>query len=225
MTDDRSADGSAAASEVELELFTHRFAAIAWQMGEALRRTAISVNVKERLDFSCALLDADGELVVNAPHIPVHLGALGLCVRSVRDRLNLGQGDVAITNHPAFGGSHLPDVTLVSPVFSPDRDSVPRLVGYVANRAHHAEIGGIRPGSMPPNARSLAEEGVVLEPQLLVRDGVAQWGAVRERLEAGPFPSRAATENLADLAAGLAANRRGVVAILNLVEQHSDGAR
>ena len=93
---------------IDLELFTHRFASIAWQMGEALRRTAQSVNVKERLDFSCALLDADGELVVNAPHIPVHLGALGLCVRSVRQKVDLGPGDVVVTNHPGFGGSHLP---------------------------------------------------------------------------------------------------------------------
>jgi 5-oxoprolinase (ATP-hydrolysing) len=131
---------------VELELFTNRFAAVAREMGEMLRRTALSVNVKERLDFSCALLDAGGRLVVNAPHIPVHLGALGLCVRKLREALSLAPGDVVVTNHPAFGGSHLPDVTVVTPVYADAGD----LLGYVASRAQHAEIGGTRPGSMPP---------------------------------------------------------------------------
>ncbi|MEM9595058.1 MAG: hydantoinase B/oxoprolinase family protein, partial [Acidobacteriota bacterium] len=126
------------AREVELELFTSRFAAVASEMGEMLQRTALSTNVRDRLDFSCALLDAEGHLVVNAPHIPVHLGALGLCVRAVRDALDLGPGDTVVTNHPGFGGSHLPDVTLVSPVHGDDG----RLVGHVASRAHHAEIGG-----------------------------------------------------------------------------------
>ena len=133
---------------VQLELFTHRFAAIARQMGERLQRTAVSTNVKERLDFSCALLDPAGELVVNAPHIPVHLGALGLCVRRLQETIAMEPGDVVVTNHPGFGGSHLPDVTVVTPVFEEDGD----LLGYVASRAHHAEIGGIRPGSMPPGA-------------------------------------------------------------------------
>ncbi len=192
-------------SALELELFTHRFTAIARQMGEALRRTALSVNVKERLDFSCALLDARGHLVVNAPHIPVHLGALGLCVRSVAEALGpFEPGDVLVTNHPAYGGSHLPDVTVITPIFAGE------LLGYAASRAHHAEIGGIRPGSMPPAARSLAEEGVVLEPQLLVRGGEPRWEALRERLASGPHPSRAVAENLADLAAAVAANQRGL---------------
>lgn len=208
---------------VDLELFTHRFAAIAWQMGEALRRTALSVNVKERLDFSCALLDPDGELVVNAPHIPVHLGALGLCVRSVRNHLELRAGDVAVTNHPAFGGSHLPDVTVITPVFAGD-DEEESLLGYVASRAHHAEIGGARPGSMPPDARCLAEEGVVLEPQYLVRGGTPRWEQLRGRLEAGPFPSRAVNENLADLAAALAANHRGAAALRQLRRAHGTEA-
>ena len=131
-------------------------------MGELLRRTAMSPNVKERLDFSCALLDAEGKLVVNAPHIPVHLGALGLCVRTVSRGREWREGDMVIVNHPAFGGSHLPDVTLVSPVFIKGR-----LTAFVANRAHHAEIGGRTPGSMPASACSLEEEGVVLSPELL----------------------------------------------------------
>src|SRR4029078_2292333 len=125
---------------VELELFTHRFAAIALEMGEMLQRTAVSTNVKERLDFSCALLDASGGLVVNAPHIPVHLGALGLCVRRVREALPVASGDVVGTNPPAFGGLHLAGCTVVTPVFAGGAG----LLGYVASRAHHAEIGGVR---------------------------------------------------------------------------------
>ncbi len=209
--------------EVELELFTHRFASVAWQMGEALRRTAMSVNVKERLDFSCAVLDRHGMLVVNAPHIPVHLGAMGLCVRTVRERISLDPGDVVLTNHPAFGGSHLPDVTLITPVFDDSAGSGPELLGYVASRAHHAEIGGIRPGSMPPDASCLAEEGVVLEPQYLVKGGVARWSEIRQRLLAGPYPSRSVDENLADLRAAQAANHRGREALLQLISTHGAG--
>lgn len=208
---------------VELELFVHRFSAIAWQMGEALRRTALSVNVKERLDFSCALLDPEGELVVNAPHIPVHLGALGLCVREVKQVLELRPGDVAVTNHPGFGGSHLPDVTVISPVFGGETGDTAQagpLLGYVASRAHHAEIGGRRPGSMPPEATSLAEEGVVLEPQYLLRAGEPQWSELRRRLSQGPYPSRCVEENLADLAAAVAANQRGISALGALARQH-----
>jgi 5-oxoprolinase (ATP-hydrolysing) len=197
---------------VRLELFTHRFSALAREMGDMLERTALSTNVKERLDFSCALLGPGGELVVNAPHIPVHLGALGLCVRAVAAALDLGPGDVAVTNHPAFGGSHLPDVTVVTPVFDADD----RLLGYAASRAHHAEIGGRRPGSMPPDATTLAEEGVVIPPSLLVRAGEPRWREVRERLSGGPWPSRAVEENLADLAAAVAANHRGAAGLAAL---------
>jgi 5-oxoprolinase (ATP-hydrolysing) len=203
---------------VELELFTHRFEALAERMGEMLQRTALSVNVKERLDFSCALLDADGFLVANAPHIPVHLGALGVCVRSVRSVLDLGPGDVAVTNHPAHGGSHLPDVTVIAPVHESDEGG--QLLGWVANRAHHAEIGGTRPGSMPPAARHLAEEGVVLEPMRLVRQGVAQWTEVEARLRGGPWPSRAPAENLADLAAAAASIRLGSRGLRELAKLH-----
>ena len=201
---------------VQLELFRHRFAAIAAEMGEMLRRTALSTNVRDRLDFSCGLLDAAGELVVNAPHIPVHLGALGLCVRSVEQVLPLSPGDVAITNHPAFGGSHLPDVTLISPVFTADGVRI----GYVASRAHHAEIGGRRPGSMPPDARCLAEEGVVIAPRLLVAGGHSHFAEVAELLRRGPWPSRAPAENLADLEAALAANRAGVRSLTALAARH-----
>jgi 5-oxoprolinase (ATP-hydrolysing) len=184
-------------------------------MGEMLRRTAVSTNVKERLDFSCALLDAGGELVVNAPHIPVHLGALGLCVRRLRETIEMAPGDVIVTNHPAFGGSHLPDVTVVTPVYDDGA-----LLGYVASRAHHAEIGGIRPGSMPPGARRLVEEGVVLAPFHLARGGAFGWDELRRRLLAPPYPTRAVEENLADLRAAVAANHRGVEALRGLAREH-----
>ncbi len=201
---------------VELELFTQRFAAVARDMGEQLRRTAVSTNVKERLDFSCALLDPSGVLVANAPHIPVHLGALGLCVRRLLQTISIGPGDAVVTNHPAFGGSHLPDVTVVSAVFNDEGN----VLGYVANRAHHAEIGGTRPGSMPPDARRLIEEGVVIPPTYLVQGGVPRWGEIEQLLTSGPYPTRAVRENLADLAAALAANRCGDRALRALGRSH-----
>jgi 5-oxoprolinase (ATP-hydrolysing) len=198
------------------QLFTARFEGIVGEMGEQLRRTALSTNVKERLDFSCALLDARGGLVANAPHIPVHLGALGVCVRAVADELAPRPGDVIVTNHPAFGGSHLPDVTVVTPV----HEDGGALIGYVANRAHHAEIGGSRPGSMPPDATRLQEEGVVIAPFRLVETGVARWEAMEAILMAPPYPTRALADNLADLRAQVAANQRGAWLLRQLVETH-----
>ncbi|GAB4041095.1 hydantoinase B/oxoprolinase family protein [Spirosoma jeollabukense] len=215
---------------IQLELFTQRFRAIAEEMGAQLQRTAFSVNVKERLDFSCALLDANAELVANAPHIPVHLGSLGVCARLVlarlaKDNLTLGPGDVIITNHPKYGGSHLPDVTLLSGVFA-DKNSegTPQLIGYVINRAHHAEIGGKVPGSMPPDAVSLVEEGVVLEPMYIVKEGTFQWeglDGVAAHFTDCPYPTRALAENRADIEAALASLRAGEIALQTLVQQHS----
>jgi len=202
-----------------LELFTQRFAGIAGEMGERLRRTAVSTNVKERLDYSCALLDRRGRLVASAPHVPVHLGALGLCVRRVRRAVRLRPGDVVVTNHPAHGGSHLPDVTVITPVFR-GRGTRARLVGHVASRAHHAEIGGSRPGSMPPAATCLAEEGVVVPPTHLVRGGRPRWRDVERLLLGGPWPTRRLSDNLADLRAALAANRAGELGLLALVGEH-----
>ena len=199
--------------EVELELFSNRFSNIAEQMGAMLQRTALSVNVKERLDFSCALLDSHGELIANAQHIPVHLGSLGVCVRALKESVSMEPGDVVITNHPGFGGSHLPDITLVSPVFTDNQT----LIGYVVNRAHHAEVGGIRPGSMPPNAQSLADEGVVISPQYLIKAQQPQWEAIRELLSSGEYPSRSIEENIADLNAALAANIKGEMELRKLV--------
>lgn len=204
--------GAAPRSEVaEEELFAQAVTRIAEEMGAALERTAVSTNVKERLDFSCAVLDAEGVLLVNAPHIPVHLGSLGMCTREVARRVAMQPGDTVITNHPACGGSHLPDVTLVSPVHVDEE-----LVGYVVSRAHHAEIGGTLPGSMPPSAQCLAEEGVVIAPTLYVRDGRLRENDVRALLEGGPYPSRAVHDNLADLRAALAANQWGVRALRQL---------
>ncbi|WP_339784310.1 MAG: hydantoinase B/oxoprolinase family protein [Imperialibacter sp.] len=199
---------------IALELFTNRFRGIAEEMGALLMRTAFSVNIKERLDFSCALLDPKGELVVNAPHIPVHLGGLGLCVRKVLEVLPLGPGDVAVTNHPGFGGSHLPDITLIAPVFHGRQ-----LLGYVANRAHHAELGGKRPGSMPPDAKNLAEEGVVISPMLLIQKGVAQWEQIEKVLTGHSYPTRAVAENMADLNAALSSIKAGQNALLLLCQK------
>jgi 5-oxoprolinase (ATP-hydrolysing) len=201
---------------IELELFTNRFGSLVEEMGQLLQRTAVSTNVKERHDYSCALLDRDGQLVVNAPHIPVHLGALGLCVRSIALGQALGSGDMIVTNHPGHGGSHLPDITVISPVF----DEAEQLLGYVANRAHHAELGGISPGSMPPLAKSLTEEGVVIPPTFLYRDGEAQFGAIEKRLTGGPHPSRSPEDNLADLKAQAAANLLGTQALQRLAATH-----
>ena len=183
-------------SPITRELFRHRFENLVGEMGAMLQRSAISTNVKERADFSCALLDANGDLVVNAPHIPVHLGALGLCVRTVAGTLPIHPGDVIITNHPGYGGSHLPDVTLITPVFI-ENEKQP--IGYVANRAHHAEIGGISPGSMPADARNLAEEGVVIAPDYLIRGGDSRIEIIADHLTYSPFPTRNLADNLADL--------------------------
>jgi 5-oxoprolinase (ATP-hydrolysing) len=201
---------------VRQELFTNRFTSVARQMGRMLQRTSLSTNVKERLDFSCALLDEHGELVVNAPHIPVHLGAIGLCVRALRDAIPMGPGDVVVTNHPAYGGSHLPDVTVVTPIHG-DRGT---LLGYAASRAHHAEIGGLRPGSMPPLATTLAQEGVVIPPRHLIEAGESRFDAVERLLREAPHPSRAVGDNLADLRAAVAANQRGATALADLAAEH-----
>ncbi|NNE92165.1 MAG: hydantoinase B/oxoprolinase family protein [Verrucomicrobiales bacterium] len=198
-------------------LFRHRFENLVSEMGTMLQRSAISTNVKERADFSCALLDENGDLVANAPHIPVHLGALGLCVREVRKTIEFRPGDMVITNHPGFGGSHLPDVTMISPVFDGE-NSAP--VAFVANRAHHAEIGGITPGSMPPRAKNLAEEGVVITPVYLFEKGESRFPEIESLLSGDPFPTRNPADNLADLNAQAAANRRGDAILTGLIDEH-----
>ena len=200
------------------ELFTNRFFCLAEEMGAQLERTALSVNVRERLDFSCALLDQDGYLVANAPHVPVHLGALGVCTRTLLHFLpKLCPGDIVVSNHPAFGGSHLPDVTVLAPVFAEGKD---RPVAYLANRAHHAEIGGKSPGSMPAFTNSLAEEGVVISPQFLFAGGESRMDEIAKLLQSGKYPSRQTAENLADLSAQVASLRLGVDTIKELIEAY-----
>lgn len=206
------------ADPVLLEIFHQHFASIAEEMGVILRRSALSTNVRERLDFSCAVFDRAGRLVANAPHIPVHLGAMGACVEAVLEDLpGLGPGDVAVTNDPYRGGSHLPDVTVVAPVF--DDENRERLF-LVASRAHHAEIGGRQPGSMPPNSHSLEEEGVLLPAFRVVERGDPHLEELRERLTTGPFPSRAPDENVADVEAQIAACARGAALLRSLVAEH-----
>ncbi len=205
---------STAVDPIQLELFNNRFAAVAEQMGATLRRTALSVNVKERLDFSCAVFDSAGNLVVNAPHIPVHLGGMSDCVKAlIEDVPDFHRGDVYVTNDPYRGGSHLNDVTVITPVHA----EAARLLFFVASRAHHAEIGGTRPGSMPPDSTSLAEEGVLIRTFALIRNGQERYDEFRTILTTGPYPSRAPDENVADLAAQVAANQTGVRALRELV--------
>ncbi|MCH8805841.1 MAG: hydantoinase B/oxoprolinase family protein [Planctomycetes bacterium] len=211
---------------VALELFNNHFAAIAEQMGTTLEKTALSTNVKERRDFSCAVYDAEGDLVANAPHIPVHLGAMGQCVKCLTEDLRtrhapMRPDDVFITNDPYRGGSHLPDVTVITPVFDADRTTI-RF--FVANRAHHAEIGGVTPGSMPPHSRNLAEEGVLIRAMRLVADGRLREAELRRVLTGGRYPTRDAEQNMADIRAQVAANRCGV-RLLQAMVDHSGHAR
>ncbi len=193
---------------VELELFGNLFMSIAERMGTRLQATATSVNIKERLDFSCALFDADGELVANAPHVPVHLGSMGASVQAViAHNPGMRPGDAFAINDPFAGGTHLPDLTVVSPVFlQPDHA---RPAFFVASRGHHADIGGITPGSMPPFSTSIEEEGVRVANLQVMRGGTLLERPLLEALAAGPHPARNPAQNLADLRAQLAANERG----------------
>ena len=190
---------------VSLEVMGSRFMAIAEQMGEVLRRTAVSTNIRERLDFSCAVFDARGGLVANAPHMPVHLGAMGASVEAIaQQHPHPTPGDVFATNDPTAGGSHLPDITVVTPVF--DDETV---AFWVASRGHHADVGGITPGSMPAHATRLTEEGVVFRGTRIVHGGRFDDAAVSAVLRGGPHPARGPDENVADLQAQAAANQTG----------------
>lgn len=203
---------------VLLEVFNNQFAGIAEQMGITLRNTSSSVNVKERLDFSCALFTPEGDLVVNAPHIPVHLGAMSLTVQAIiADNPNMQPGDVFVTNDPYRGGSHLPDVTVVTPVHD---SQTQRVLFFTASRAHHAELGGIVPGSMPPFSKNLAEEGVLIQNFKLVAAGEERMEAFRQLLTAAPWPTRRVEENLADVQAQVAANQQGVRDLTSMIERY-----
>ena len=210
---------SAAADPVMLEVFNSLFMSIAEQMGGTLRNTAHSVNVKERLDFSCALFDAEGGLVANAPHVPVHLGSMGESVAAViaRRRGTMKPGDVFMLNDPYAGGTHLPDVTVVTPVFDAEARDV---LFYLGSRAHHADIGGISPGSMPPFSRRIEEEGVLLTDVPLVREGRFLEEEVRALLTGGPWPVRNPDQNIADLKAQVAANEMGRREVLRMMAHY-----
>ncbi|MFF9851836.1 hydantoinase B/oxoprolinase family protein [Streptomyces litmocidini] len=203
---------------VLLEVFNNLFMSIAEQMGVRLENTAQSVNIKERLDFSCALFDAEGNLIANAPHIPVHLGSMGESIKEVLRRRgdDLRPGDAYAINDPYHGGTHLPDVTVVTPVFDDTGDELRFLV---ASRGHHAEIGGITPGSMPAFSRTVDEEGVLFDDWLLVRDGRLREAETRALLTGARHPSRAPDTNLADLRAQIAANEKGIEELRRTVEE------
>ncbi|MGP4009397.1 hydantoinase B/oxoprolinase family protein [Streptomyces sp. 4N124] len=225
----QSSDLDTKADPVLLEVFNNLFMSIAEQMGARLESTAQSVNIKERLDFSCALFDPDGNLVANAPHIPVHLGSMGTSVKEVIQRRGSGMrpGDTYAVNDPYHGGTHLPDVTVITPVFdtententqaTADTESN-RILFYVASRGHHAEIGGIAPGSMPANSRTIDEEGILFDNWLLAENGRFREAETLRLLTEAPYPSRNPKTNLADLRAQIAANQKGVDEVARMIE-------
>jgi len=213
---------------VQLSIFSNLFMSIAEQMGRMLQKTAISTNIKERLDFSCALFGPDGELVANAPHLPVHLGAMSEAVKEQmrRQEATLKPGDVLVSNHPSAGGSHLPDITVVTPVFRQDR-----IIFWIASRGHHADIGGISPGSMPPNSRRIEEEGACIVSFKLVENGIFQEKGITDLLLApgrieprsgrpAISGTRALADNISDLKAQVAANQKGIELVLEMVDHY-----
>ncbi len=210
---------------VRLEIFNNLFMAIAEEMGVALQSTATSVNIKERLDFSCALFDSGGALIANAPHIPVHLGSMGESIRTIietrggaRDGRGIRRGDAYVLNDPYRGGTHLPDITVIVPVFYDDLDEAPS--AFVAARGHHADIGGMTAGSMPPDSRSIEEEGVLIDNALLVDEGRFREAEIRALLASGPYPARSPDRNLSDLRAQLAACVHGAEALVETVSDY-----
>ena len=213
----------AAPDPIRLELFANRFMAIAEEMGEALKTTAWSVNIKERLDFSCALFDAEGHLIANAPHMPVHLGSMGDSVRTVMDKWagsarGIHAGDTFVLNNPFAGGTHLPDVTVVTPVFVDG--SAPSF--WVAARGHQADIGGITPGSMPPDSRSITQEGVLIDNILLIDQGNFLEAEMLALLGSGPWPARDPARCIGDLKAQTAACTRGAQALVALCQSEGE---
>ena len=217
--DTRIAAGTERADPVLLELFNNLFMNVAEQTGAVLQNTSQSVNIKERLDFSCAIFDGTGALVANAPHVPVHLGAMGESVRTVLDRraATLRPGDVVALNNPYNGGTHLPDITVITPVFAADGKTIQFFVG---SRGHHADIGGITPGSTPPVSRTLEEEGVVIDDFLLVDAGKFREPEFRAILGGAKYPARSPDVNVADIKAQVAANEKGVQELQRVVGQY-----
>jgi 5-oxoprolinase (ATP-hydrolysing) len=207
-----------AVDPVQLEIFNNRYMSIAEQMGIILRNTSQSVNVKERLDFSCAIFDAEGNLVANAPHVPVHLGSMDASVKTIiASGQEINCGDAFVQNNPHSGGSHLPDITVVSPVFDDAGDTI---LFYVASRAHHEDVGGISPGSMSPFGRTIHDEGILLDNLKLVDRGVFQSAMIEQAFGAGPYPARNIAQNVADLMAQVAANAAGAKELLALTQAY-----
>jgi 5-oxoprolinase (ATP-hydrolysing) len=209
---------------VLLEVFNNLFMNIAEQMGLQLQNTAYSVNIKERLDFSCALFDAQGQLIANAPHMPVHLGSMGESIKTVirENEGRMSPGDVYVLNDPYHGGTHLPDVTVITPVYLEGEDDT-RPMFYVGSRGHHADIGGVSPGSMPPFSTRIEEEGVQIDNVKLVDRGTLREAEILALLRSGPHPSRNPEQNLADLKAQIAANEKGVQELRKMVAQFGLG--
>lgn len=210
---------------VRLEIFKNLYQFIAEQMGIVLQNTAASVNIKERLDFSCAIFDSCGSLVANAPHIPVHLGSMSASILSLINDVgdDIKPGDVYLSNNPYNGGTHLPDVTTITPVFLNSRKEIEeklKPIFYVASRGHQEDIGGITPGSMPPHSTNIKEEGILFDNFLLVEEGDFRETAVREILVNHPYPARNPNQNIADFKAQIAANNRGVNELLKMVEHY-----
>lgn len=203
---------------VMLEIFNNLFMSVAEQMGATLANTAFSVNIKERLDFSCALFDADGNLIANAPHMPVHLGSMGESIKTVirKNAARMRAGDAYALNDPYNGGTHLPDITVVTPVFD---EKAERILFFVASRGHHADVGGITPGSMPPDSRTIEEEGVLIDNLKLVEDGRMREEALRALLTECKYPARNPEQNIADLRAQIAANEKGVHELRRMVSE------
>ncbi len=205
------------ADPIMLEVFNNLFMSVAEQMGAVLSNTSSSVNIKERLDFSCAVFDSRGGLIANAPHMPVHLGSMGESVRAIiNDRgKTISPGDVYALNAPYNGGTHLPDITVITPIFD---DQGEKRLFFVGSRGHHADIGGITPGSMPPNSRNVTEEGILIENFLLVKEGVLREKSLRDLLASGEFPARNINQNIADFKAQVAANEKGVQELSNILD-------
>lgn len=201
---------------IYLEIFKNLYQFIAEEMGIVLQNTASSVNIKERLDFSCAIFDQDGDLVANAPHIPVHLGSMSESVKSlIKDKKNsLKAGNIYLSNNPYNGGTHLPDVTVITPIFDEQKEQI---IFYVASRGHQADIGGITPGSMPPFSQTINEEGILFDNFLLVENGQFREQKLIEVLLNNPYPARNIQQNIADFQAQIAANEKGVKELQNLV--------
>jgi len=203
---------------VQLEIFNNLFMNIAEQMGVVLENTAVSVNIKERLDFSCAIFDPDGELIANAPHLPIHLGSMSEAIKSViANNPQMEPGDVYVLNAPYNGGTHLPDITVVKPIFD---ETTGERIFYVASRGHHSDIGGIVPGSAPADSTTIDEEGLVLDNVLLVQGGRFLEQEIRNLLTAGPWPARNPDQNVADLKAQVAACERGATELHNVIDHY-----